>query len=138
MSLRAPLILGMGLVAIVLVGTAIAITRATQANLLDQVDERLKTAAQQGPQFPHDDGLRGRQPAPVNDAYFAVFFPNGSVEEEFHSYYGSTKALADPALPSDRFSHSTDGRPFTVASDDSGPRYRAVVAARPDGGFVAV
>src|SRR3954447_9525870 len=138
MSLRARLMLGMGLVAVVLVGTAIIITRATQANLLDQVDQRLKTAAQQGPRFPDDDGVHGRRPAPVNDAYFAAFYPNGSVEDEIHSYYGSTKALADPEIPSSRFSGSSDGRPFTVSSDHSGPQYRAVLAARPDGGFVAV
>jgi two-component system OmpR family sensor kinase len=123
MSLRARLVLGMGLVAIVLVATAIVITRVTQANLLDQVDQRLIAVTHQpvspraGPGDP-DEG-------PRSDAYVGVVV-NGSLETFVHSYYGSTTALADPAIPSGKLTGVEDGHPFTVSSRGGDVRYRAV------------
>src|SRR5690348_1636201 len=101
MSLRARLVLGMGLVAVVLVATAVIITRATRANLLDQVDQRLVAATNQGP-FSHGPGGDPDE-GPRSDAYVGVI-ADGSLQAVFHSYYGSTTALADPSVPASRLS----------------------------------
>ena len=45
MSLRARLLLGMAVVAAVLVVASLAITRATERNLIQQVDQQLDRAA---------------------------------------------------------------------------------------------
>ncbi len=50
MSLRLRLLVGLGLVAVVVVGVAVAVTRSTGEDLLDTVDEQLRTAAG-GPAF---------------------------------------------------------------------------------------
>ncbi|MBA3984731.1 MAG: hypothetical protein H0X61_14540, partial [Acidimicrobiia bacterium] len=41
MSLRARLVVAMAVIAFVLMGAAVAVTRATRANLIDRVDEQL-------------------------------------------------------------------------------------------------
>jgi two-component system OmpR family sensor kinase len=121
MSLRARLILGMGLVAIVLVATAVIITRATQANLLDQVDQRLVAATNQGPfsRGPGGDPDEG----PRSDAYVGIV-ADGSLQAVFHSYYGSATALADPSIPASKLSGQGE-QPFTVGSKGSDVRFRA-------------
>ena len=59
MSLRARMLAGMALIAIVLVGVAVTITRATEANLVRQVDDQLQRAATRG------GDQNGRRPGSV-------------------------------------------------------------------------
>ena len=48
MSLRARLLLGMALIAVVLTVAAVAIARTTRANLVDQVDAQLRDRRRDG------------------------------------------------------------------------------------------
>src|SRR3954454_5649308 len=97
MSLRARLILGMGLVAVVLVATAIVITRATQANLLDQVDARLDAAVR--PPMPGCDGDHNLEPrvVPGSEMYFAYVTTTGQLASPVHS-----DTLSEPESPAAR------------------------------------
>ena len=59
MSLRARVLLGMAAIAVVLVVSALAITRSTRDHLLDQVDDQLQAAL---PRV--SDGPQGAGPTP--------------------------------------------------------------------------
>jgi two-component system OmpR family sensor kinase len=119
MSLRARLVLGMGLVAIVLVVTALVITRATEANLIDQVDARLR-AANTGDLF----RPRGGDPRPISEVFFAVQTSDSHLEVLLRPNLAGSKADPNIQVAQVR-SAGTD--PYTVGSTDSSLRYRALV-----------
>lgn len=87
MSLRARLLIGVGVVAIVLGAAAVVVTRITQAHLLHRIDQQLEATAQRGKQGPAADVVLQQG---------STIIPEGPV---------STAAPPDEAEPGD-----SDGR----------------------------
>jgi two-component system, OmpR family, sensor kinase len=135
-SLRTRLIAGMAVVALVLVGVALVITRTTQAYLLDQVDSQLTVAG--GPR-----GLGGAG-GPRPDQIPGSDDPRQGISSVFLARVGDdgdVTVLAlprlsgdDPAIPdldrSTLVAAAESGQAITVDSDVDGERYR--VRARLD------
>jgi len=135
-SLRARLLVGTTLIAVVLVMAAVVIARNTEANLVAQLDTQLTTMVSGAPRFlagrsvaqpvaadrPRTIGPPGERPSPlyvgVVDAgtLRTVFAPNLS---------GAAQPLPtiDAGLAASR---SGTGQPFTAGSTGSGLRYRVV------------
>ncbi|HWJ98798.1 MAG TPA: hypothetical protein VNQ33_11605, partial [Acidimicrobiales bacterium] len=111
MSLRARLLLGMAVVAVVLVVASLSITRATEHNLIRQVDQQL---ARSGPQARQGNyGSGGQDGGPPSALYIARF--NRRTGELNTLYLPSGTDSASP--PDLTFGQATehDGRPaFTV------------------------
>ena len=124
MSLRARLLLGMAVVAVVLVLASLAITRATEHTLIGQVDKQLARSGA-GDRYPTQMG--GPNQGPPSALYVAVIdteagefriwrLPNTTEEEASQPDLTVGEALA----------HLGD-KPFTVKAKASGLRYRAVI-----------
>src|SRR3954449_4914350 len=90
MSLRARLLVGMAVVAVVLVGAAVAIARTTESDLVARVDDQLRSA-----QVPVRD-LRGG-PSPDASAPSALFV--GVVRGDTLQTVLSPNFTGDDALP---------------------------------------
>jgi two-component system, OmpR family, sensor kinase len=122
MSLRARLLAGMAVVALVLVLAAGAIVRTTRSYLLDQVDAELLEAAARNPlQRPNEDRFNEDRPSP----YFSgLVLPNGSLAIALSSLH--TDAI--PRISYARARDAMDG-PVTVRSNEADVRYR--IASRP-------
>jgi two-component system, OmpR family, sensor kinase len=141
-SLRARVIAGMCLVAVVLGVAAFVVTRTTEAHLVDQVDAQLEAVPPRfgdgSPGGPDAAGGSGSGAAggeegegPFSTIYVATVADDGTVQSQL------TPNLTDetPPLPEidgeDALAAAASGaRPFTVGSDGSDVRYRAL--ARPD------
>jgi two-component system OmpR family sensor kinase len=131
MSLRSRLLLGMAVVAVVLVIASLSITRATEHNLIDQVDQQL---ARSGPQarlgdydrFGGGGGAGLRPGGPPSALYIARFDPDTRELTTLYLPSGS-----DSSSPPDlTFAEATahDGAPpFTVSAQNGDLRYRVVV-----------
>jgi two-component system OmpR family sensor kinase len=146
MSLRARLLIGMLLVAVVLGLGAIVVTRSTETHLVDQVDAQLE-AVPPGP-------LQGRSPpqratveprrvpfdvtdddesqVQLSSLYLAIVSADGTVTPV------ATPNLSDetPPLPDidgDDALAAADAGPFTVDSEGSDMRYRVVARSDPEG-----
>lgn len=131
MSLRARLIAGMVLIAVVLAGTAIAVTRTTERELLHQVDDLLEaTGAPLRPPGRDRDGDRG-----YSELYVA-----------FVSADGTTQVLSEPDLSGPDSSPELTGvDPVAVSADlrngnfvrlevpdaDGSGRYRVLIRPEP-------
>jgi two-component system OmpR family sensor kinase len=90
-------LLGLALIAVLLVGVAVLVTRATEAYLVDQVDRQLAAAAgssrelgwfDRPPVFgpPRGEGVRPEPPSPV---YVARFDADGTLADEVTPTLGS-------------------------------------------------
>ncbi|MGQ0832604.1 MAG: sensor histidine kinase [Microthrixaceae bacterium] len=139
MSLRARVLLGMGLIAVVLTLATVVITTTTRAHLTDQVDAQLRDAAPRlrpragGAQPPGSDG-----PTPqVSNLYVGTVSARGVVTT-LHApdLRGDTAPL--PVIDADDVVRLRDGQAITVASDKSGSRYRLLVRAQGERGGVAI
>lgn len=139
MSLRARVLLGMGLIAVVLTLATVVITTTTRAHLTDQVDALLRDAAPRlrpragGAQPPGSDG-----PTPqVSNLYVGTVSARG-VLTTLHApdLRGDTAPL--PVIDADDVVRLRDGQAITVASDKSGSRYRLLVRAQGERGGVAI
>lgn len=124
MSLRARLLLGTALIAVVLAVAAVAIARTTRAHLVDQVDAQLETGLQRvgdggGPGGSLD---RPNGDAPSLSRYFVgVLTATGDllVAPRFTGADAPTPRLDEGAIDALR-----EGRTITVASDDPDVDYR--------------
>lgn len=142
LSLRARLLAGMGVVAVVLVVVSAVVTSTTRSRLIDQVDERLTTfapterdldriaalpdpadVAPPGAPVPPDpppDGFRDR----VSDVYEGYVTPDGTLVTRFAPNLGSTD-LGAPAI--DVADLPGAGSEFaTVDAVDGSATYRVV------------
>ena len=151
MTLRARLLVGMAVVAIVLVGAALLITRATESYLVERVDAQLAAAvpparntvagnrpgrAGGGPGGP--GGPQGGQSTPSLNALFV-----GVVEDDGTIRTIATPSLAGddvpvPSIPTEALKPERDARrrSFTVGTEPpSDTRYRVLLTSegRPDG-----
>jgi two-component system OmpR family sensor kinase len=134
MSLRARLLLGTALVALVLVASAVVITRATRTHLVEQVDAQLRDAGPQLRPLPGPD--QGPTPR-LSNLYVAVVSPAGAVSV----LHAPDLRGADAPLPvvDDRaVAALRQGRAVTVASEGGGPRYRLLGRAEGPRGRLAV
>ena len=133
MSLRARLLAGMAVIAVVLLAAAVFGARTTEAKLIAQVDDQLG-AARLPALAP------GRFPAPAPPLPQASGPPDGARSERLSNLYVGvirdgelTTVFApnltdDPPLPvldvADVERRAADGQPFTTGSGSAGIRYR--------------
>ncbi|MCB0962376.1 MAG: HAMP domain-containing histidine kinase [Acidimicrobiales bacterium] len=126
MSLRARLVLGMALVALALVGGAIALTSVTERDLVRQVDAQLDRSVNQ---------LRPeRRPPPdrVDEGLPSTFYA-ARLDESTGTFevvlIPSTTTTVDalPDLDAESVADHVATGPFTIGSQGSDLRYRAVV-----------
>ncbi|HEX8803946.1 MAG TPA: hypothetical protein VF743_07125, partial [Acidimicrobiales bacterium] len=136
MSLRARVLVGMALIALVLAVAAVVITRSTERHLVDGVDDQLALAAAphervgdagRGPpggRHPDDAGS-GVQPERLSPLYEGVVADDGTVHTEF-----APNLAEDTPLPDidgdDAVAAARSGQPFTVGSHGSDLRYRVL------------
>jgi two-component system OmpR family sensor kinase len=141
MSLRARLLLGMALVAIVLGAAALAIERSTQSHLLAQVDDQLRGVGPQlrglglpptgngngADQNTPDDGT-GTRPPRLSPLYVGRITAKGvQTTLAAPNYSGDTPAI--PVIGSGAIRRLRSGDAVSVPSDTDGTRYRAVARA---------
>jgi two-component system OmpR family sensor kinase len=130
----------MTLVAVLLAATSVAITRLTEANLVDQVDQQLARSAPQlrGERLGDDDDRGGpgsRAPSPLfvgvvdanADEVITVLLPETTEQE-----------ASPPDLDADEAQAAIGTGPFTVEAEDGDLRYRVLVDAEPRTGAVVV
>ncbi len=149
MSLRARVLLAVGLVAVVVLGGAFLTTRLAEQRLVDQVDSRLVDASRP---FDRGFGPLGRfrsdpndptQPRPdngrprgFNEFYVAIIrTPNQVIVVGRPNV--SRKALAPPALDASRALAAaavTTPRPYTVDAKQTSLRYRVMARTDPTSG----
>jgi two-component system OmpR family sensor kinase len=132
-SLRARLLFGMALVAVVLGVVTVSITRSTEDRLVAQVDEQLGRAA---PQFRGPGPGEGNPTGPPSSLYVADVDPTtGQFETEYLP--ATTRSSASPPdLTAQQVLDHSDGVPWTVKAKGSDLRYRAVVRSEGRGGEV--
>ncbi|MCU1370281.1 MAG: histidine kinase [Ilumatobacteraceae bacterium] len=142
MSLRARLLLGMALVAVVLIGVAVTITRATEGNLVQQVDNQLdRSEGQLSGGFDRD----GRGNGPSGDTTDG---PSSFYAAELDVATGTLRTVSEPdttesdpgspKLTVDSATAQAGLGPFTVSSTNSGLRYRAVVTSDDNGSVLNI
>lgn len=133
MSLRARLLIGTALVAVVLVLSAGVITRSTRSHLLAQVDAQLRDA---GPQL---RPALNADPAPtprLSNLYVAVVSPTGSVSVVHRPDLRTAPSV--PAVDDRAIASLRAGRAVTVPSEGAGPRYRLLGRTEGPRGRMAV
>jgi two-component system OmpR family sensor kinase len=130
MSLRARLLLGMAVVAVVLVVATLSIARATERNLIEQVDQQLERSQPQVRRGQYGGGGdEGQQAGPPSALYIARFDRNGNLTT---LYVPATDEPASaPALTFGEAADREGAPPFTVSAIEGELRYRVVVR---DGG----
>ena len=148
MSLRARLLVGLGVVAAVLVCVAVVVTRASSSYLVDQVDDRLPASAWEGGRGPATaepaDGEGGPGDHRALSPYYIGVVDGDEVRTlQVPDVPGHAQDDAEapvPAIDADeaRAAAERGSDPFfTVGSSDPGVRYR-VRAAAGDGSTVTV
>lgn len=138
MSLRARVLAGAALIAVVLAVTALVINRVTEAHLLDQVDEQLADARGPVGRFalgggiPHDDSAGpplGNQPS---EFFIALVTATGRVEPLVEPNLRGEEAPLPDVDAAQAVEAATSGAPYTVSTQGSDQRYRlrAMAAGR--------
>jgi two-component system OmpR family sensor kinase len=145
MTLRARVVVGMAVIAVVLVGSSYLITRSVKARLLDATDEQLEGALEQatlvadqqaGPDACTDPsgGSGADRPSPL---FVGVLTRQGdmcvSYEANLHEDTPQPKINVGQALRS-----AAADKPFTVQSSESELRYRALGGISATGNVVVV
>ncbi len=135
MSLRARLLVGMGVVAAVLVCAAVVITRATQSYLLERVDAQLEAAIPQARNVGFGEHSRppgdGGQPATpnLNSLFVGVVGSDGTVRTLAAPNLTGEGAPV-PSIPTERavaVARDPGSHAFTVGTEPaSGTRYRVL------------
>jgi two-component system OmpR family sensor kinase len=138
MTLRARLLVGMAVVALVLAGASVAITRTTEDHLVRQVDEQLVTS---GPRFERVDGPGGSEDPGGRDELSTLYVGVVDRTGQLRTVLRPNLLHDDPPLPAltaGDVLHATPGQPFTVGSIDSATRYRVVADRDPRGVVLAL
>ena len=148
MTLRARVVVGMAVIAVVLVGSSYVITRTTSDSLLEATDEQLEGALDQalviadqsvGPAAcgsENSEPVAADRPSPL---FVGMMTPQGrmcvSYEANVHEDTPQPKISVGAALRS-----AAARSPFTARSLDEGSkvRYRALGGISPDGNVVVV
>jgi two-component system OmpR family sensor kinase len=135
MSLRARLLAGMAVVAVVLIGASVVITRVTRSYLLDQLDAQLVNAggprAFDGEGSPPPDFEPSGTGVPLSPVFIAAVDTAGEVQVLARPTLDS----GDPALPTidadQAFALAESGETATVSTDVDGERYRVLARSSP-------
>ncbi|MFN8019288.1 MAG: HAMP domain-containing protein [Acidimicrobiales bacterium] len=138
MSLRARLLLGMAVVAVVLVAASISINRATEHNLVRQLDQRLERSDELlgSVDLDGDGRTRGGPPSAV---YVGVIDPSTSRLVTVYSPNESEEASeAMPSLDAAAVTARLGSGPFTVQAREGDTHYRAIVRPARDGQAVVI
>lgn len=140
MSLRARLLVGLGIVAAVLVFAAVTVTRAASAYLVDQVDDRLAAAAEDGDR---DGGHGPPGTGHGYSPYYVGVIDAGSATVrplQTPDAVPGGDAAPTPDIDPDqaRAAAAGDDPCFTTGSDDPGVRYRVRATAARGGEPVTV
>jgi two-component system OmpR family sensor kinase len=140
MSLRSRLLAGMAVVAIVLVGASVLITRTTHSALVERIDEQLTSAV-----ISPREGFGG--PGGGSDSYFTNFYV-GAVDVSGRVVTVTTPAFGDTGRPLPKFSAKTvlsataapanRRHPFTVDSVSGSGEWRALAVQQRDGTNVVI
>jgi two-component system OmpR family sensor kinase len=131
MSLRARLLLGMGLIALVLGISAVVIARTTETHLIDQVDEQLRVVGPQlGRARPSQQPADQQEQGPrLSDLYVGRITAAGDLEAIYTP--DRTADAPTPVVDEAEVDDLRDGHAITVGSTDRGVRYRML--ARTEG-----
>ena len=148
MSLRARLLLGMGVIALVLGLAAVVIARTTEDHLIDQVDAQLRASGPQlrdlRPDNPYQNGGQGGPPGgqPTAPRLSDLYVGRVSPGNDLTTLYAPDRTADDapiPELEQGDLDALRDGRTITVSSSESDVHYRiaATVHGARDGMIVA-
>lgn len=131
MSLRLRLVLGMAVVAVVFVAAAWSINRATERNLIRQVDQQLERSDQQVRRGPDIDGDTdpGASGGPPSALFVAIY---DQASTQLTTVYSNNLASepSAPALTGDQIVARAGTGPFTTGATEGSINYRVLV--RPD------
>ena len=141
MSLRARLLVGMALVVLVLAGVGLAVTRVTEANLVRQVDQQLDRAVPKVRQRNDGNGRPGGggddQIVPGSGPsalYVGIIYRDSAVLVTVSLPELTQDQAAAPSLTVAQAEERSGQGAFTVGSEASALRYRALVRSAGDGG----
>ena len=137
MSLRARLLLGTAVIALMLGVGAVAIARTTERHLVAQVDEQLRSARAQsrvGPGRPEgaDQREEGNGPRRLSSLYVGILDRNDVLITAF----APNLTAEDPPVPvldADDIEAIRGGRLATVGSEHSNLQYRTLAREAPNG-----
>lgn len=137
MSLRARLLVGIGVIAAVLVGAAVLVTRTTESYLMQRVDAQLASAPVRDSIGPQRGPPRDEPFTSLNSMYVGVVGANGSVTT-LRAPSGAGSSVALPKFsPSRALAALADRKPFTTGSGgSSGTRYRAQAVGSANDHFI--
>lgn len=127
MSLRARLLLGMAVVAVVLVFASLAITRATEHNLISQVDQQLTKSGPQARMGDYGGGGGGEGKGGPPSALYIARFDTETGELQTLYVSSSSESSSPPDLTLGEAADHDGAGPFTVSARDGDLRYRVLV-----------
>ena len=147
MSLRARVLVGAALIAVVLAVAAVAIARVTEANLVAQVDAQLETVPGPARAFvatrpfppdvvgaPEPSGgvvVEGDRIERLSPLHVGIVAADGRVQ----TLLAPDLTEGTPPLPAidgaTALAQAATGEPFTVESEGAGPRYRVLARVSP-------
>ncbi|WP_426572072.1 sensor histidine kinase [Aquihabitans sp. McL0605] len=139
MSLRARLLLGMAVVAVVLVIASLSINRATERNLVAQIDKQLDRSADQARIGRYGDrgynGYNGSDDGrgPPTALYVASIDPQTGRLVTLNVPTTSDDDLGTPSITAAEVTDHVGEGAFTVGATSSGVRYRALARAEGPG-----
>lgn len=135
MTLRARVLLGLGLIAVVLVTVAVLVARTTEAYLVDQVDQQLADVAGSSRDLGWIGGRPGFRPPPgagfgpdrPSSVYAALVDGDGNVDPQFTPNFGGEESGPPLIDPDEARQASEQGSIYTTPSEDGASRYRVRV-----------
>jgi two-component system OmpR family sensor kinase len=135
MSLRARLLLGMAVVGVVLVVASLSINRATERNLVRQVDQQLERTTPSGrgdrrPPFGPGGGDGTQEPP---SALYAAVFDLATEQLTTLRLPNTTERTpSPPALDASTVADRAGGPAFTVEAEEGDLRYRVLIRSAAD------
>jgi two-component system OmpR family sensor kinase len=138
MSLRARLLAGMAVVAIVLGLAAVMITRTTESHLIAQTDEQLRSAERPFRDFDGRGGGNDPGGPSISSLYGAEVDADGDLRVVVTPNLTGEDAPAPAIDGAQALAAAETGEPFTVGSVGSDLRYRVLARADEHSGSVSV
>jgi two-component system OmpR family sensor kinase len=144
MNLRARVLAGIALIALVLGGVGLVITRTTRSDMVQQIDDQLASAIgtvgkqDQRPDHGALPSTPGADPPPdLSTLYVGHVEGDGVVADVTPDLRGEDRALPDISA-SEAVAAANSHEPFTVASTDGELDYRVLAFHQPDSDIVKV
>ena len=125
MSLRARLLIGMAVVAVVLIGAAAIVTRTTESYLIARVDDQLAQVSLRPEGGPGGRGDRGGPPANLNSVWLGLVNDDGTVTTQIVPSRANIDDPLPKISPEQALQALRDKEPITVGTEPaSSTRYR--------------